>query len=69
MRTKNSNKKRLLITPATTKHFWGAALTSYNDKKYNHWVSLEFKHLKDLINQVSPCLSFSSNCPLTGNIG
>jgi len=68
--TTNQDKeqKPLLMTSTITKHFWGAALTSYSDKKYNQWVSLEFKHLKDLINHSPLCLSFSSNCPLTGNV-
>lgn len=65
---KDKEQKTLLITPTITKHFWGAALTLYSDEKYNQCVSLEFQHLKDPINHSAPCLSFSSNCPLTRNV-
>lgn len=30
---KDKEQKPLLITPTITKHVWGAALTSYSDKK------------------------------------
>lgn len=63
---KDKEQKTALITPTALKCFWGAALTSHNDKKYNQWVILECKHLKDHITHNAPYLSFSSHTPLRG---
>lgn len=50
--------------PTVLKCIWGDALSSHNDKKYNQWVILECKHLKDHITLSTPYLSFSSDSPL-----